>query len=76
MEADTLPTTHSVATYILDTEDCETKFDSITYSKGAALLRYFVNEFGIENFGKALKKYFKENAWNNATRQNFFDTLK
>ena len=64
---DQLPSTHPIAADIPDIEAVEVNFDGITYAKGAAVLKQLVAHVGQENFGTAVRRYFAQHAWANAT---------
>ena len=64
---DQLPSTHPVAADIPDIEAVEVNFDGITYAKGAAVLKQLVAYVGRNNFLAALRSYFADHAFGNAT---------
>jgi len=74
--ADEKRTTHPIAGDVLNTEQAETIFDSITYSKGASTLKQLVSLIGVENFSKAISAYFSRFAWTNATIEDFTSCLQ
>jgi aminopeptidase N len=41
-------------------------FDSISYNKGAAILRMMANFIGVENFNKGIERYLKRHQFGNA----------
>ncbi len=71
IEADQLSSTHPISADIPDVESTETNFDAITYRKGASVLKQLAAYVGIDAFTAALRAYFAERAWGNAT----FDDL-
>jgi aminopeptidase N len=73
---DQLATTHPIAGEVLNTEQAETIFDGITYSKGAACLKQILCLIGEENFSKAMKSYFEKYQWSNATLDDFINNLQ
>jgi aminopeptidase N len=75
IEADQLSTTHPVLADIPDVEATETNFDAITYRKGASVLKQLAAYVGIESFTAALRSYFADRAWSNATFDDFVDAL-
>ena len=75
-DTDQQKTTHPIAGEVLDTDEAESIFDGITYSKGAATLKQLMCLIGVENFGKAMSAYFKEFEWSNATLNDFIAKLQ
>jgi aminopeptidase N len=63
--ADSLPSTHPIATDMVDLHAVEVNFDMITYAKGAAVLKQLVAWVGLEPFLKGLGEYFREHAYSN-----------
>ena len=56
----------------IDTKgDIQTAFDSITYEKGAAVIRMFEQWVGPEKFQAGVTRYLKEHADKNATAADF-----
>lgn len=51
-------TTHPIEVTVENTEVCETIFDGISYSKGAAVLKQLLFILGRPLFSNALKNYF------------------
>jgi aminopeptidase N len=74
--ADQQRTTHPIAGDVLNTDQAESIFDGITYSKGAATLKQLMRLIGEENFGKAMSSYFKKFEWSNATLSDFIASLQ
>ena len=68
---DQLSSTHPVYCEMPDLAAVEVNFDGITYAKGASVLKQLVAYVGEEAFVSALRAYFAEHAWGNAT----FDDL-
>ena len=64
---DQLPSTHPIAADIPDIEAVEVNFDGITYAKGASVLKQLVAYVGRDNFLAAVRRYFSQHAWGNAT---------
>ena len=70
--ADQLPTTHPIATDMVDLHAVEVNFDMITYAKGAAVLKQLVAWVGLEPFLSGLREYFRDHAYGNT---EFIDLL-
>ena len=68
---DQASTTHPVMGVCESTDKTETNFDSITYEKGASILKQMYYCVGDEQFSKGLKNYFEKNKWKNAVYENF-----
>jgi len=73
---DQLPSTHPIAADIADIEAVEVNFDGITYAKGAAVLKQLVAYVGRDNFLAALRSYFAQHAWGNATLGDLLAALE
>jgi aminopeptidase N len=72
---DQLPSTHPIAADIPDIEAVEVNFDGITYAKGAAVLKQLVAYVGRDNFLAAVRRYFGQHAWSNATLSDLLAAL-
>ncbi len=70
--ADQLPSTHPIATDMVDLHAVEVNFDMITYAKGAAALKQLVAWVGLEPFLSGLREYFRDHAYGNT---EFIDLL-
>ena len=70
--ADQLPSTHPIATDMVDLHAVEVNFDMITYAKGAAVLKQLVAWVGLEPFLSGLREYFRDHAYENT---EFIDLL-
>ncbi len=73
---DQLPTTHPIAADVPDIETVYLNFDSITYEKGASVLRQLVAWVGEETFLRSLRGYFRHHAFGNATLADFLQALE
>jgi aminopeptidase N len=73
---DQLPSTHPIAADIPDIEAVEVNFDGITYAKGASVLKQLVAYVGIGNFLAAVRHYFGQHAWSNATLGDLLTALE
>ncbi len=72
---DHLATTHPVVANVQDTNVAFTTFDSITYGKGASVLKQFVFTIGEEAFRNGLEKYFARYAEKNTDYKDFFSVM-
>ena len=73
---DQLPSTHPIAADIPDIEAVEVNFDGITYAKGASVLKQLAAYVGIDNFLAAVRHYFGQHAWSNATLGDLLAALE
>lgn len=51
-------------------------FDSITYAKGASVIRMLVNYVGKETFAKAVTKYLDKHKYNNAVTEDLLNEIE
>lgn len=72
---DQLVTTHPVATTVDHTDQAVGNFDSITYEKGAAVIKQLVARIGDEAFREGLHAYIERHAFGNATLADFLGAL-
>jgi len=75
MSVDSLVTTRKVRQPITSRDDIANAFDSITYQKGAAVLRMFESQLGPTAFRDGVRKYLRAHAWGNATTADFVAAL-
>jgi aminopeptidase N len=73
---DQLPSTHPIAADIPDIAAVEVNFDGITYAKGAAVLKQLVTYVGRDNFLAAVRGYFAQHAFGNATLGDLLSCLE
>ena len=75
-ETDALGTAKRIRQPVENRSDIEGSFDnSITYFKGAAVLRMFESWLGEDTFRAAIRRYLSAHAWGNATTADFFAAL-
>ncbi|HEX4655507.1 MAG TPA: aminopeptidase N [Mycobacteriales bacterium] len=72
---DQLPTTHPIASDIVDIEAVKVNFDGITYAKGASVLKQLAFYVGEDAFMSALRGYFRRHEYGNTTLQDLLDAL-
>jgi alanyl aminopeptidase len=75
MSVDSLVTTRKVRQPIQSRDDIANAFDSITYQKGAAVLRMFEAWLGPTAFRDGVRRYLRKHAWGNATTADFVSAL-
>jgi aminopeptidase N len=73
---DQLPSTHPVASDMVDIEAVKVNFDGITYAKGASVLKQLVAWVGKDAFFAGLNPYFTEFAQANATLADLLAALE
>jgi aminopeptidase N len=73
--ADRAPSRHPIRQEAVDVAAAAANFDSITYAKGASVLKQLVAYVGEEQFVAALQSYFSKHAWGNATLLDLMDEL-
>jgi aminopeptidase N len=72
---DRLSSTHPIAGDVATLSEAESNFDSISYAKGAAVLRQLAAYTGRDNFFAGLRAYFAEHGWGNATLADLLAAL-
>jgi aminopeptidase N len=73
---DQLPSTHPIATDMVDLDSIWLNFDGITYAKGASALRQLVAWVGDEEFRAGLRAYFAKHAWGNTRLSDLLSELE
>ncbi|MCH8867776.1 MAG: aminopeptidase N, partial [Proteobacteria bacterium] len=74
--ADQRSTTHPVDTPVADTDSVGANFDSISYAKGAAVIRQLEFRLGHDAFQRGINKYLERHAEGNANLQDFVGALE
>jgi alanyl aminopeptidase len=75
LKKDMLASARRIRQPIQSTDDILNVFDSITYSKGAAVLGMFENWIGEKRFQTAVRRYLKARRWGTATASDFLAAL-
>jgi aminopeptidase N len=73
---DQLPSTHPIASDIVDIEAVKVNFDGITYAKGASVLKQLVAWVGRDQFLAGMRAYFRRHEWSNTTLQDLLNALE
>ena len=73
---DQLPSTHPIATDMVDLDAVKVNFDGITYAKGASALRQLVAWVGEDDFVAGVRAYFTKHAWGNTELRDLLDELE
>ena len=75
MQLDRLAVARRIHQPVEDAEALESAFDSITYSKGQAVLAMFESWLGAQEFRAGVQRYMKQHAWGSATGDDFVAAL-
>jgi aminopeptidase N len=75
MDLDELPSARQIHQPIKNLDDLANAFDSITYDKGAAVLRMFESYAGPDAWQRGIHAYLTKFAYGNATAQDFIGTV-
>ena len=73
---DQLPTTHPIVADIPDVEAVHLNFDSITYEKGASVLKQLATWVGEDAFFKGLNTYFRRHEFGSTELPDFLQPLE
>jgi aminopeptidase N len=73
---DQLPSTHPIAADVPTLSEAIANFDGISYAKGASVLKQLVAYVGRDNFFAAIRGYFAEHGWGNATLADLLRALE
>ncbi len=73
---DQLPSTHPVAADVPTLSEAIANFDGISYAKGASVLKQLAAYVGRDNFFAAIRAYFTEHGWGNATLADLLRALE
>lgn len=73
--ADTLATARTIRQPSETYDDIEDAFDTITYQKGAAVIRMFESYLGPEKFQQGVQRYLRAHADGNATAADFLAAI-
>ncbi|RYC13788.1 aminopeptidase N [Nocardioides zhouii] len=74
--ADQGPASHPIRQPVATVADAESIFDSITYPKGAAVLKQLMHFVGEDTFSTGMSAYFAEHAWGNTTLDDLVASLE
>ncbi|KAK5650644.1 hypothetical protein RI129_001673 [Pyrocoelia pectoralis] len=76
LSLDATPASHPIIQSAITPDQITEIFDSITYDKGASILRMLDNAVTEDIFQKAVKQYLIKHQWGNAVTQYFWDELQ
>ncbi|HEY0642946.1 MAG TPA: M1 family aminopeptidase, partial [Nocardioides sp.] len=74
--ADQGPASHPIRQPVPTVADAESIFDSITYPKGAAVLKQLMHFVGEDTFCVGMTAYFARHAWGNTTLDDLVGALE
>ncbi|PJF20032.1 Peptidase M1, membrane alanine aminopeptidase domain-containing protein [Paramicrosporidium saccamoebae] len=75
LRLDGLRSSHPIEVPVKNPAEISQIFDSISYSKGASVIRMLVTYLGEETFQKGLRKYLKKHQYQNAKTQDLWFSL-
>lgn len=74
--SDCLESTHPVYMFVNTSEEAISNLDTITYWKGASLLKNLAFIIGQDAFISGLQRYFKAFGWKNVELKDFVDSMQ
>jgi aminopeptidase N len=75
MGRDAIATTHPVVQHVETVEQASQAFDSITYSKGEAVIRMLEAYVGADTWRDGVRKYIKAHAYGNAVSDDLWQAV-
>jgi len=75
LDLDGMDSTHPVEVEVEDPDDISAIFDTISYAKGASIIRMIATLLGEEVFWRGMKIYLKAHAYDNATTLDLWEAL-
>lgn len=76
MKQDARPTTHAIQHPVRDQSEVLSVFDSITYTKGRAIIRQLEAYLGEDAFRAGIRQYMQTRAYGNATTADLWNALQ
>ena len=73
---DSIESTHPVYLHVHASDEAISNLDTITYWKGASLLKNLAFIIGEETFSAGLKRYFKSFGWGNVDLRDFVESMQ
>jgi aminopeptidase N len=68
--------THALSSAATTPEEISARFDTITYNKGASVIRMFAHAVGLDNFQKGLREYLEQHKFNNTVPEDLWSLFK
>jgi puromycin-sensitive aminopeptidase len=75
LHLDALKSSHPVEVPVQHSNEISEIFDSISYAKGASIIRMLANYIGMEDFMKGMRLYLTRHAYGNAVSEDFWKAL-
>jgi aminopeptidase 2 len=75
MSLDSLKSSHPVEVPVVKAQEVDEIFDSISYSKGASIIRMLVAFLGEEDFRKGMVLYLNRHKYSNAATEDLWKAL-
>ncbi len=75
-EIDALDSTRSIEYPVVSPDDANGMFDTLTYTKGAAILRMLERYLGAERFRDGIRRYLREHAHGNTETGDLWDAIE
>ncbi len=76
LEVDALDSTRPIEFPVRSPEDAADMFDSLTYTKGAAVLRMLERYLGPDRFRDGIRRYLSEHALGNTETSDLWDSIE
>lgn len=76
LELDALHSSHPIEVEVGHPSEVSEIFDTITYNKGASIIRMLHSFIGSENFKNGLRHYLNQYQYGNATTMNLWESLE
>jgi len=76
MSLDAMKSSHPIVQRIATVEQASQAFDTITYSKGEAVIRMLENYVGSDAWRDGVRAYMKKHAYSNTVTNDFFDAIE
>ncbi len=76
LELDGLASTHPIEVNVHHPNEIGEIFDSISYAKGASIIRMLAEYIGEKNFREGLRRYLKKYAYLNAATEHLWQALE
>ena len=75
LQLDSLLSSHPISIEVNDPVEINQIFDTISYKKGASVIRMMANYMGINTFNRGITNYLQGNAFGNANQDNLWEYL-
>jgi puromycin-sensitive aminopeptidase len=76
LDIDSLETTRPIEYPVQSPEDASGMFDTLTYTKGGAVLRMLERWLGADRFRDGIRRYLREHAYGNTETTDLWDALE